>query len=253
MPQLRHMTWPETKRRLRKDIVLIPAGSTEQHGHHMPLGTDHLIAERLAAEVAEKLDCIVAPTIPYGISSEHRQFPGTVWISFESFRMILTDICRSLGRHGAKKIVLVNAHGGQQFAAQYIARHLRDEGIYLGVHEWWEAHTEEFDNATYGKKARHWGHGCVKETSLGLALFPEHVRMNKAKDLATNWGPRFHGGVKTLDCADFAPRGSIGHPVGSTRTMGERTFQFAVDNLAEYARHIRKTTLKKLLSWKISG
>lgn len=245
------MTWPEAKRAIARRPVLVPIGSTEQHGHHMPLGTDHFIAERLAHAAAERTSCVVAPTLPYGISSEHRQFPGTVWVSFEAFRAFLGDVCRSMARHGAGKIILVNGHGGQVFAAQYLARELRDEGIYLGIHEWWEGLTPEFDKKTFGAAARHWGHACAKETALGLTLFPDAVKMSRARDLPTNWGPRLRGGVKTLDCADFAPTGGIGYPTAATRRMGEKTFDFAVENLSVYIRHVRRTPLRRLLAARI--
>ncbi|OHB76059.1 MAG: hypothetical protein A2Z34_04230 [Planctomycetes bacterium RBG_16_59_8] len=253
MPLLRDLTWPEARRLLPRGPVLIPTGSTEQHGLHLPLGTDHLIAERLALDVADRIGCLVAPTIPYGISSEHRHFPGTMWISFEAFCSFVGDICISLARHGARKTILVNAHGGQQFAVQYLARQLRDEGIFLGVFEWWEGITPEFDRDVYGPAAKHGGHGCVKETAVGLHLFPGLVRQTKARNLPTNWGPRMGGGVTSLDCADFAPHGSIGYPKAATEKMGRTTHAFAVANLEKYLRHVRRTSLKNLLRTRIQG
>ncbi|MFW6385240.1 MAG: creatininase family protein, partial [Halodesulfurarchaeum sp.] len=85
-------TWTDAEA-TETDLALLPVGSTEQHGPHAPLGTDHLAAEAIAAEAAESFerDVIVAPAVPIGVSEEHRQFTGSLWVSPDTFRAYVRE------------------------------------------------------------------------------------------------------------------------------------------------------------------
>ena len=90
----------------------MPFGSTEQHGRHMPLGTDAVLGDEIGWALADRLDAFMAPTVRFGCSEHHLSFPGTISLSDETFQRIVTDVVASLSRHGFRRIVLLPTHGG---------------------------------------------------------------------------------------------------------------------------------------------
>jgi creatinine amidohydrolase len=125
---LTEMTWSEVKDALKKtDTVLIPVGSTEQHGPHLPLGTDTLIACKITEEVAKEVNAVVAPPIAIGFSTEHLDFPGTITMIPKTLMSLIRDTCRSLISHGFKKIIIVNGHGGNTGLIEAATRELKQE------------------------------------------------------------------------------------------------------------------------------
>ena len=106
------MTRPEYEARVRDSVVIVPVCSTEQHGPHLPLGADAIQVTAIALRVAERLDAIVAPTIPYGYRSAPRSgggeiFPGTTSLTGETLTLVARDVLRALVRHGARRIVVL--------------------------------------------------------------------------------------------------------------------------------------------------
>lgn len=93
-------------------IVILPVGSFEQHGPHLPLETDTIIAYTIAVRVAEELGAPLLPPIPYGVSPEHMGFPGTITIDPVNYCLLLRDILSSLSRHGVELLAIINGHGG---------------------------------------------------------------------------------------------------------------------------------------------
>ena len=110
---LPHMTWVEVEQALtHTDAVIIPLGSTEQHGRHLPLGTDSFEAVETAKLIAQKADVLVAPVVLAGLSSHHMGFPGTITLMPETFEAVVYETAQSLIRHGFRKILIFNGHGG---------------------------------------------------------------------------------------------------------------------------------------------
>jgi len=110
---LPHMTWVEVEAALKHtDAVIIPLGSTEQHGRHLPLGTDSYEAIEIAKLIAQKADVLVAPVILAGLSAHHLGFPGTITLSPETFEAVVYETALSLIKHGFRKILIYNGHGG---------------------------------------------------------------------------------------------------------------------------------------------
>jgi creatinine amidohydrolase len=110
---LPHMTWVEVEQALtHTDAVIIPLGSNEQHGRHLPLGTDSYEAIETAKLIAQKADVLVAPVILAGLSSHHMGFPGTITLTPETFEAVVVETAQSLIRHGFRKILIFNGHGG---------------------------------------------------------------------------------------------------------------------------------------------
>jgi len=104
-------TWKEI-RDSGVEVAVVPFGAIEQHGHHLPLGTDWMIAKAVARGLAEKLNAFLLPAMPYGNSREHMAFPGTITLRPSTLAAVLEDIVDSLRHHGIKRIVVFSAHGG---------------------------------------------------------------------------------------------------------------------------------------------
>ena len=190
--------------------VLVPVGSIEQHGPHLPLDTDTVIATAVATEAALRLtmaghDVLVAPALTYGSSGEHQDFPGTSSIGTDVLHQVVVELTRSM-RTWAARVVLVNAHGGNLMALKGAVRQLTDEGHDVG---WVACATEDVDL-----------HAGRTETSLMLHLAPWNVRIDRAE--AGNTGTldellpaMIAGGVKAV-----SPNGVLGDPAGASADEG---------------------------------
>lgn len=115
-------------------IVLIPIGSLEQHGNQLPLGTDTMIVRELIEYIKRELDenfpLLVFPALPIGLSTEHRNFCGSITLKPDTLYHMLEDICKNIASHGFKKIAFLNGHGGNTPIIQVLSRELRViEGI----------------------------------------------------------------------------------------------------------------------------
>ncbi len=150
--------------------AIIPVGSLEQHGSHLPVSTDSLIAEYIARLAAEKVGAFVLPVISYGVSFEHKPM-FNVSIRNSTLSTMICDACISLAENRIKEIIILNGHHGNMGALQYIAQELHSKlprDVRVHTIHYWHMMKSEFDHA-----------GEV-ETSLVLAIAPELVRMDKA-------------------------------------------------------------------------
>lgn len=211
-------TWPEVADADRT-VLLVPLGSTEQHGPHLPLATDTVVATQLAAEVHRRLPQVgLAPAIPYGASGEHAHFPGTLSIGTEALQALLVEFVR----HAAgdwQHVLVVNGHGGNADALARAAALTRYEGRSLLVHH------------AAGGGVRADPHAGYRETSLMLHLAPDTVRLDLAAPGAveplTDLLPRIAaGGVRAV-----SPNGVLGDPTGAAAAAGARIFQAMTDQL----------------------
>jgi creatinine amidohydrolase len=174
--ELAKMTSPEAGAALvRSDVAIIPVGATEQHGPNLSLETDTAIAAGLARRIAEAVypRAVVAPALPYGVSHHHMRFPGTMTISPDAFQAVLLDVARSLRRHGARRIFVVDGHAGNQGALDVLMTKLRFEHGIRAAYLFY--FTIAGDVIADGVKTERWGHACELETSLGLVLQPDIV------------------------------------------------------------------------------
>jgi creatinine amidohydrolase len=174
---LYEMTWVEVESYLEEnDMVIIPLGSIEQHGKHLPTGTDYFAALELSKRISAKTDVVVAPVLMAGYSEYHTGFPGTISISPETMEQVLFECIESLIKHGFKRFMLYNAHGGNNIVQENLIHRVNSNtgayAISIGVGSpiW----------PTYGIDYFDW-HAGRFETSLDLCLFPELVQLDKAE------------------------------------------------------------------------
>jgi mycofactocin precursor peptide peptidase len=206
MSRLADATSPETT---GAGLVLVPLGSVEQHGPHLPLDTDTTIAVAVAEGVAAELPSTwVAPALSYGSSGEHQSFSGTASIGTEALTHVVVELVRSL-RTWADRVVIVNAHGGNVAAL--------NAAIPAAEIEWVPCATEEVDL-----------HAGLTETSLMLHLRPEAVRLDRAEAGNTQPLSEILPAMMAGGVAAVSPNGVLGDPSGATAAEGERVLKAMV-------------------------
>jgi len=179
--KISEMNWKEVKEYLKEnDILILPVGSTESHGNLLPMGTDYMVAERIAEEVGEKTNVLVAPTLSYGWTSNHLGHAGTASLTGETLITVLKEICCSYIYHGFRKILIVNGHRTNNlFPIRIAMSWLRNiTGALIVVID-----PKEIALSTICKlrdSAGSMGHGGDIETSHMLYIFPELVHMEEA-------------------------------------------------------------------------
>ena len=200
-------------------IVVIPIGSCEQHGPHLPLDTDTRIAcavaERFAASPAGN-GIVVAPPLAITASGEHAGFAGTLSIGLEVLELVLIEVCRSAG--WASGVVLVNGHGGNAVAIRRAEVTLRAEG--RDVLSWWPR---------VGGDA----HAGRTETSLMLAIAPTSVRMDRAQAGRTEPIGELMGALRIEGVRGVSPSGVLGDPHGATASEGRRLLDAMIADLSD--------------------
>ncbi|QJU55864.1 mycofactocin biosynthesis peptidyl-dipeptidase MftE [Herbiconiux sp. SALV-R1] len=218
------MTWPEVGER---PLVVVPVGSVEQHGPHLPMVTDTVIATAVARGAAEAMarEVVVAPAVAYGSSGEHQAFPGTVSIGREALHVVVIELARSLSTW-AGRVVLVNGHGGNAATLASAVAQLIAEGHDIA---WVPVATLARDSQK-GLPAPD-AHAGWWETSLMLHLQPASVRspLPTAGDVRpmSELMPELRvGGVRAV-----SPSGILGDPSGATAAQGAVIFEALVDAL----------------------
>jgi mycofactocin system creatininase family protein len=222
--RLADATWPEVE--AGATTLLVPLGATEQHGPHLPIGTDTAIAVALAEAAAVGLDVVVvAPALPYGSSGEHQDFAGTLSIGAAATELVLVELGRS-ATETFDRVLFVNAHGGNAAPLAAAVELLRAEGRDVG------AWTPRFGGDAHAGRT---------ETSLMLALGEESgCRLSRIEQQATtgatnggNDAPleEIIGLLRTEGVRAVAPNGVLGNPTGASAAEGQALFDAAVADL----------------------
>ncbi len=225
MTDLASLSWPELAERAAGSILAVPVGSTEQHGPHLPLATDTLLAGALAEGLAGcRPDVLVAPALPYGSSGEHAGFPGTLSIGREALELVVLELVRSADAFAG--VVLVSGHGGNADPLDRAARTATAEGRSVLV---WAPRAASL--AGLGDRPPD-GHAGWVETSILLDLAPGTVRSSRAE--AGNPRPlaELAGELRTGGVAAVSPNGVLGDPAGAGPELGRACLEALLADLA---------------------
>lgn len=258
--ELADLSWPEIERRLRmkSTVLIIPTGSTEQHGPHLPLATDTYLAQEVAKAAAErvspKLNVLVTPSLQFGYSTHHLDFPGTLSVTGSLFIQTCVQLCLQAVKHGFRRILLLNGHGGNHAALQVAARSVRDKARALVVvANYWDFVRERIQEVRESGPGG-MAHACEFETSLMLFLKPEMVRMSHAiKEIPlprTKWVKRdmFVKGTVSVaeNWSDVSKSGVWGDPTIATREKGETLYNLLVGEIADFLVDFSRWDIGKL-------
>ena len=245
--ELARLSWPDARDAIRQaNVALLPVGAMEQHGPHLPLGTDWYIASRIAQETAEQDGLLLLPGFAVGVSHEHRQFWGTLTVSPNQLRDQAIDVVRSLAAHDLQRIVFVNGHASNCGPLDEAARHLREDGIHAFVFNWWQSVAttlaELFPDPT--------AHAGSLETSLMLVIDPDLVReerFDKASE-STEWGTYVEGVQVGFDVADFSNQGNVGDPSLADVEKGMRVLMAIRESLSRFCAWLSERSDEDLAS-----
>ena len=244
-------------------LVLLPVATIEDHGPHLPVDTDVVIVSAICRRTAELIpnDVVLMPTVKFGYSPHHMDFPGTVTIKWNTFVEYLLDILRSLIHHGFYKILMVNGHGSNAPLAEMASR--------LGVVEypeclcafvsWWELSDVREVVAEF-RESKTTSHACELETSVYLAVDPDRVKMDKAeKDLTAPISPHFYSDLVggrpgpefknpvhlTEYWSTVTQNGVKGDPTKATAEKGRRVLNAAAKELVEILNELKARGVRK--------
>jgi creatinine amidohydrolase len=231
MTLLAEMSWAEIKEYLaHDDRVILPIGATEEHGPHLGLGTDFVEAEAIAIGSGEATGVAVAPTLNYGDSMSLAGFPGTLSLRPTTLIAVLEDLFRGLHRHGFRRILVVNGHGGNTAAIwcslQEVAQDL--PGLRVKAFQWWvDPEVNQVVQETMG--AQKGSHASAAETAFMLAVRPQAVKMNRLTGRDAPVPPSKE--VSTVDTfAAHYPDGIMGlNPGNATAEAGNAVLRKAVE------------------------
>jgi creatinine amidohydrolase len=244
---IEEMTWPRVEEALAegKTTVLLACGAVEQHGPHLPIGTDTYLGTAIAERAARLAgNVLVAPTLRPGLSDHHMSFPGSLTLRPETFVALLTDYCTSLAQHGFRRIVIFPSHGGNMDVMKahfpWLARSLADRcelvlsmrladdlravGDFLAEH-----------GVTMGRAGVHAGYS---ETAMMLAHAPQLVDMHAAEPGLTDDDFYAPDQVQHSQLSSFlygiraqSSNGVLGDPTGAQAEIGEELLQMAATSL----------------------
>jgi len=241
--QLQMMTWQDVDRHLEKSkAIIIPVGSTEQHGPNGLIGTDALCPQVLANGIGEETGAVIAPTLSIGMAQHHLGFSGSITLRPSTLMAVVGDVVGSLARHGFERFYFLNGHGGNiatlnaafsEIYAEYsLGKHGGNEaGLRCKLKSWWETKAvQDLSKELFGDDEG--SHATCSEVSLTYYAFPDQVRN-------VEMSPRRAPNGSFTDSHDYRrtfPDGRIGSaPSLATPEAGERIYKTALKDLkADY-------------------
>ncbi|MEX2260649.1 MAG: creatininase family protein [Bryobacteraceae bacterium] len=245
-------TWPEIREAVAQNrVAVLPVGTVEQHGPHLPLSTDVVTATEISRLAVERVtsEAMLMPSVYYSFNVHHLDFPGTIHVEGETVINYVTDIGKSLAHHGFRKILLVNGHGSNVPFLDIAARNItnRTEAICAMV-PWWnlvpkpllkELRESEFPGGM--------AHGCELETSVLLYLRGDLVQFEKAeRDISFQPTEYFYWDLQASSPVFFqewfsrySRTGTVGDPTKATREKGQLFVEAAVENMVKLLKEFR--------------
>jgi len=251
--ELGRMSWEEVSEVVASNpVLLLPIGTVEQHGPHLPVNADNMVANYVAIHAAEQTNAYVLPGINYGCSAVFRKFPGTIPVRQETLANVIRDVCGALIAQEFRRFIFVDNHGGNEAVCEQVAREFKAQhGLVIGsIYPWNLGYSLLRD--TYEDPVTSFGHGAEPETSAMLAMFPEDVvqeRMAAGRyQPFAGWQVQNYSKILVpgqsvpatvyLDSDEVAPNGATGNPREASAERGqlwiERVVGFAAAFIAHY-------------------
>jgi creatinine amidohydrolase/Fe(II)-dependent formamide hydrolase-like protein len=247
------LTWLEAKKRFETmDIALLPVGSIEQHGPHLPLDTDAFDADYLARRVAQACSSpkpLVLPLISYGVSYEHDEFKGTISITNNTLSHLVYDIGMSAARSGINKLVIINGHGGNGPALNYAAQMInRDAKIFVCVDTGETSDVDIYKMIDTPNDV----HAGEIETSTSLAVRPQLVKMDQASSMVPQFSSRYLNFTSRRGVSWYAytqnvsADGVLGDATKATAEKGRKIWKVMIAHLVALVEDLKNMTLDEI-------
>ena len=249
-----------------RTIAVLPVAATEQHGPHLPLSVDTVLADGIVAaslpHLPADLSVLFLPTQAVGLSPEHARFPGTLTLKAETVLRLWTDIGESVAAAGVRKLLLFNSHGGQVSVLDLVARDLRARlNLLVYSCSWFKLPLHDAQgqdlNALFSADEHRFGiHGGEIETSMMLALAPARVQMAQAKNFVSTAQARAqqfpilgngHSAKLGWQTQDYHSAGAVGNAAAATAAKGEALVQAAGRALAQLLAELDALPLSTLV------
>jgi len=255
-----HYTWPELGEVAKtQPVVVLPIGSVEDHGPHLPLDVDNFLIWSICEEAAKRAegDILLMPIIPYGFETHHMDFPGTIDIHMEHLLHFVLDVTKSVAHHGFKRILIADGHGSNMPILELVARRtILETDALCAAFLWPSLAVAEL------KKIRESGrggtsHACELETSVYLYLDARRVQMDKARKEygmpASDfiWSDLLEPGpIRLMDWwTTFSKSGINGDPTLATAEKGKLIYEAVVANFVKFAREFKHRPRGERTDW----
>ncbi len=214
-------------------VAVLPVGAVEQHGPHLPTCTDARIVEEVArrtmALLDESVSAVLLPTLPFGFSDHHLPFGGTLSLRADTMASVLLDLVRSISRAGFRRVLMLNGHGGNSDICGMVAKQASvDLDVLVAWASYWKLLNSEAQDGHIP------GHAGDFETSIMLAIEPQHVEMAASRPSPAAWPSRKQPGVFASDMRAWARLdGFSGDPTHASAQRGEVYLAQGCELLAE--------------------
>lgn len=246
-----HYTWPEILKAVEEQpVVVLPIGSVEDHGCHLPLDVDNFLIGSICEEAARRIngEMLLLPPIPYGFEEHHMDFPGTIDIGMVHLLDFVLDVTRSVARHGFTRILLADGHGSNMPILDLVARRtILETKALCGAFIWPSLARDVIEKVRESERPGGMAHACELETSVYLYLDPDRVQMEKAQKEMGMPPSRFiwmdlmsSAPVLMMDhWSRFSKSGVSGDPTLASKEKGGKVFEAAVQALTDLVREFK--------------
>jgi creatinine amidohydrolase len=219
-------------------VVIIPCGSVEEHGSHLPLCTDSLQAEHVALEVSRKTGCLVAPSLRYGLCNSTRNFPGTITITFDALRSIMNDILEEFIRNGFTRLLIITGHAGSSHmtaiklaAKTVVVNHMNEKNrpriVVCSDYDFaFDLRGKDFDDKD--------SHAGTIETSRVMSIRPDLIKEKGERSCPEL--PRFE---IVPDPEKYFPSGVMGDPTVASVEKGKRINEYVIEQIAKLVEELK--------------
>lgn len=236
---LETMTRFEAEEALRvENLAILPVGATEQHGPHLPLGTDTFMATELANRLARRVGGVVLPALSISYSWVWRDNPGTITLKMETFQAVIKDIVHSLDHFDVRRLAIISGHGANDGPLKYVVRDLKDE---VRMDVIYFVYPRIAETAARLSESLVWGgmfHACEVETSMLQAVRPDLCRMDRAVREYPPIPARY--GCGALAIGNLSKSGIFGDPTLANPGKGEQYLSAWVDAMVEIIEALRR-------------
>lgn len=234
--KLSEMTWPQVEAYLQNSKkIIIPVGSTEQHGPTGIIGIDYLSAWSIAEAVAEKTNTMMTPPLPFGMAVHHMHFPGTMTLSPATYVQVIKELIQSLRQHGFEDFTVINGHGGNiaPITTAFCELKQSQEEFKLRLINWWHLkEITDYEKVHFADKNGF--HATCGEVSVTMFTHPHAYENIQPKDSYPETPSKYHWPMSPKEFRSHFPDGRMGsQPQLATSNHGEKIFQLAINAISQ--------------------